>query len=157
MNKHTLFKSATKKQNGAVLVVSLLILLVLTLIGVSSMDGSIMEEKMASNSQTASATFQKADSAIREALFIELANPANAVNANRDLASGATARDIDRSNATITSSTQHRYTSAIKTIPHTNSSTGLFVSHPFQIIGSANVGGIRNSNIQGYKVGPLPR
>jgi len=57
------------RQRGVVLVVSLLILLVLTLLGISSLDSSVMEEKMASNSQTMTDTFQTAESAIKATYF----------------------------------------------------------------------------------------
>ncbi|WP_231882342.1 PilX N-terminal domain-containing pilus assembly protein, partial [Oleiphilus sp. HI0061] len=52
------------RQKGAVLVVSLIILLLMTLIGVASMSSSIMQEKMASNAQNNNATFQAAENAV---------------------------------------------------------------------------------------------
>ncbi|NOX76103.1 MAG: pilus assembly protein PilX, partial [Gammaproteobacteria bacterium] len=61
--------SAPGTQRGAVLIISLLILLVLTVIGINSMDGSIMEQKMATNSRDSAATFQEAESAIRNTFF----------------------------------------------------------------------------------------
>lgn len=54
-------------QHGAILIVSMLILLVLTIIGVSSMQSSTLEEKMASNSRDRNIGFQSAESTIREA------------------------------------------------------------------------------------------
>jgi type IV pilus assembly protein PilX len=56
-----------KRQNGAVLVVSLFILLVLTLIGVSGMQGTVLQERMASNTRDRSLAFQSSESAMREA------------------------------------------------------------------------------------------
>jgi type IV pilus assembly protein PilX len=55
------------RQRGAVLVVSLLILLIMTMIGVSSLQSSAIEEKMASNSRDRSVGFQSAEVALREA------------------------------------------------------------------------------------------
>jgi type II secretory pathway pseudopilin PulG len=52
------------RQSGAVLVVSLVILTVLTLIGVASMSGSTLELKVASNSQQHDTAFQVAQSII---------------------------------------------------------------------------------------------
>lgn len=52
-------------QRGAVLIVSLLILLVLTIIGVAAMNTSNLEEKMAGNSRAKDITFQAAESALR--------------------------------------------------------------------------------------------
>lgn len=55
------------RQRGAVLVVSLIMLLIVTLIAVSSMQGTIMEEKMAGNTRDRNLAFQTAESALREA------------------------------------------------------------------------------------------
>ena len=51
-------------QQGAVLILSLIILLVMTLFGLASMNTSIMQEKMAANSQNTNRTFQAAESAV---------------------------------------------------------------------------------------------
>ena len=55
------------RQNGAVLVVGLLILLVLTLIGVNAMQGTLFEQKMAANTRDRNLAFQNAESALRDA------------------------------------------------------------------------------------------
>ncbi|WP_372972606.1 PilX N-terminal domain-containing pilus assembly protein [Marinobacter sp.] len=52
------------QQRGAVLVISLVILLVITLIGVAGMNSSVMQERMAANAQNANRTFQAAESSI---------------------------------------------------------------------------------------------
>lgn len=61
-NRH--INSNLPRQQGAVLVVSLIILVVMTLIGIASMSTSLMQEKMASNAQNTNITFQAAESAI---------------------------------------------------------------------------------------------
>ena len=55
------------QQRGAVLAVSLILLLVISLIAVSSMQGTMLEEKMAGNSLDRNLAFQSTESAIREA------------------------------------------------------------------------------------------
>ncbi|MDX1253171.1 MAG: pilus assembly protein PilX [Gammaproteobacteria bacterium] len=55
------------KQHGSVLIVSLMILLVLTLIGVTAMGVSTLEEKMAGNSRDQALGFQAAEAALRDA------------------------------------------------------------------------------------------
>ena len=55
------------RQGGVVLVVSLILLMVVTLIAVSSMRGTMLEEKMAGNSLDRNVAFQSTESAIREA------------------------------------------------------------------------------------------
>ncbi|MEE9338933.1 MAG: PilX N-terminal domain-containing pilus assembly protein [Methylococcaceae bacterium] len=60
------------KQSGVVLVVSLIVLLLLTLIGVSGMQTTALEEKMASNSRDQNIAFQAAEAALRAGeIFIE--------------------------------------------------------------------------------------
>ena len=54
-------------QRGAVLLISLMILLVMTVIGISAMSTTTMEEKMAGNNQQRQQAFQGAESALRDA------------------------------------------------------------------------------------------
>ena len=54
-------------QRGAVLVFSLIFLLIFTVLGVSSMSSSILEEKMTTNSYDRTLAFQAAEAALREA------------------------------------------------------------------------------------------
>ncbi len=56
------------RQSGAVLLVSLIILVVLTMLGVSTMNSTQLEEKMAANSQEANRAFQAAESGLSSAL-----------------------------------------------------------------------------------------
>jgi type IV pilus assembly protein PilX len=56
-----------KKQSGAVLVVSLIMLLLLTLIGVAGSQVTGLEEKMASNRRDQNLSFQAAEAALRAA------------------------------------------------------------------------------------------
>ncbi len=61
-----------RSQRGAVLVVSLVILLVITMIAAGSMRGTILEEKMAGNTRDRNLAFQAAESAVREAeIFVD--------------------------------------------------------------------------------------
>ena len=56
-----------KKQRGVVLVVSLIMLLLMTLLSVSAMKTSLMEEKMAGNSRDVELAFQAAETGLRDA------------------------------------------------------------------------------------------
>ncbi len=59
-------------QRGAILAVSLVFLIILTLVGVGAMQNTLLEEKMAGNVKDRNLAFQNAESAVREAeLFIE--------------------------------------------------------------------------------------
>ncbi len=68
----TLFATQTitgaKKQQGIVLVVALLILIVMTVLSVSMLSSTTLEERMASNLQSHNTTFQAAESCIRTTL-----------------------------------------------------------------------------------------
>lgn len=54
-----------QRQQGSVLIVSLIILMVLTLIGITGMRTTLLEEKMASNSFDRNTAFQAAEAALR--------------------------------------------------------------------------------------------
>ena len=69
-----------KKQQGSALIVSLLILLVLTIIGVTALNSTVMEEKMSSNFQTGNTAYQAAESAVNQT-FANIANSFNLVAA----------------------------------------------------------------------------
>lgn len=73
MTRHLLTSySVLRRQSGAVLVVSLLFLLILTMIGVASMQTTTMEEKMAGNMRDRGVALQAAESGIRDGeAFIE--------------------------------------------------------------------------------------
>ena len=66
MGKH--YSTGSKNsQQGAVLIISLLILLIMTIMGVSSMQSSTLEEKMASNDRDRNIAFQSAEAGMRQA------------------------------------------------------------------------------------------
>ncbi len=54
-----------RQQQGAVLVVSLIMLLIITLFGITGMQSTVLEEKMAGNMRNKSIAFQAAESALR--------------------------------------------------------------------------------------------
>jgi type IV pilus assembly protein PilX len=56
----------TTRQQGAVLIVSLVLLLVMTLIGISSMQTNTLEEKMSGNYRDKNLSFQAAEMTLRE-------------------------------------------------------------------------------------------
>lgn len=56
-----------RHQQGAVLMISLMILLIMTVLGVAAMSTTTMEEKMAANNQQRQQAFQAAETALRDA------------------------------------------------------------------------------------------
>lgn len=73
MNLESLNSIASRRdQSGAVLIISLVMLLIMTMLAVGSMRGTILEEKMAGNSSDRNLAFQSTESAVREAeVFVE--------------------------------------------------------------------------------------
>lgn len=82
------------KQRGSALIVSLLILLVLTIIGVTALNSTVMEEKMTSNFQTGNTAYQAAESAVNQT-FANIANSFNLVQLAIDAQDIADANDSD--------------------------------------------------------------
>jgi type IV pilus assembly protein PilX len=68
MNKNIFFKAKfNKSQSGAVLLVSLIFLLLLTILGLSAIQSSTLQERMAGNGRDVNTAFQAAEAAMREA------------------------------------------------------------------------------------------
>ncbi len=65
MNRNQAFRR--RRQDGAILITALLILLLLTIFGISTMDTNILEEKMAGNMRDRNTAFHAAESALRAA------------------------------------------------------------------------------------------
>ncbi|PUA27957.1 MAG: hypothetical protein B0W54_15725 [Cellvibrio sp. 79] len=63
MNSHVFFSG---KQSGAVLLVTLILLLLMTIVGISSIKGSNMQELMAGNVRDRQIAFQAAEAALRQ-------------------------------------------------------------------------------------------
>lgn len=63
----TLSNPSPRHQQGAVLAISLIILLLMTIIGVSAMQSTTLQEKMAGNLRDSNLAFQAAESALRDA------------------------------------------------------------------------------------------
>jgi type IV pilus assembly protein PilX len=86
------------KQSGSALIVSLVILVVMTLIGITAMGGSSLQERMAGNSRDMSIAFQAAEAALRdgESFFINNAIPA--LNVDPFLFDGTNTGLYDRGN-----------------------------------------------------------
>ena len=67
MNSKSKQTLALKKQKGAVLIIAMMLLLILTVLGVSVMENSVVEERLASNAFDRNIAFQAAEAALREA------------------------------------------------------------------------------------------
>jgi type IV pilus assembly protein PilX len=92
-----------QRQSGAVLIISLIILLVLTIIGVTAMRSATLEEKMAANSMNHNVTFHAAESAIENALD-DTGSMVQAI-----LSGDTVSVDLDIGDSSITSSADITY------------------------------------------------
>lgn len=66
---------ATRRQAGAALIVSLVMLLVLTLLGVTAMQSTTVEERLSGNLRDRNQAFQSAEAALREAERLVISRP----------------------------------------------------------------------------------
>lgn len=66
-NRSALRSQGRRQQRGAVLIVALMFLVLLTIIGVSGISSTTVEERMAGNVRDREAAFQAAESALRDA------------------------------------------------------------------------------------------
>lgn len=67
MQKVTFWRIGRSRQRGAVLAVSLIFLLLLTMIGLAAVQNSTLQERMAGNSRDINTAFQAAEAATRDA------------------------------------------------------------------------------------------
>jgi type IV pilus assembly protein PilX len=61
------YVTSKHRQHGAVLIVTLLFLVILTMLGVTAMTGTTFEERMAGNARDSGVAFQAAEAALRDA------------------------------------------------------------------------------------------
>ena len=137
-------------QQGSVLLISLMVLLVLTWLGLSSLNGSLLEEKMASNAQTSTTIFQAVESTIKATHinYEETGTEDLAVIRAQNNAPAVSNSDYGTDNSTLL--VYKRVTG-----PAPNSSD-MFISQGIEIVGTASKNGIQESNTQGYNVFPFP-
>jgi type IV pilus assembly protein PilX len=82
--------TSKSKQNGSVLIVSLIVLILITVIALSSLRGAKAQEKMAVNNNSRNIAIQMAESALREAESLLRLSPdsISIANANAAVVSG---------------------------------------------------------------------
>lgn len=68
-------RAIPRRERGVALVIVLILLLVMTLLGVASMRGTLLEERMSGNLFSRSLAFQAAEAALREGEALALSKP----------------------------------------------------------------------------------
>ncbi len=104
-----------KKQSGAVLAIGLIVLLIMTILGVTTMQTSVIEEHMNGNLRDQQVAFQSAESALREAeAFVESIVSVATFDGNNGLYGvNDTEDDIDN---TWDSSNSQQYTGTLNNV-----------------------------------------
>jgi type IV pilus assembly protein PilX len=135
-------------QKGAVLIVSLMLMLVMTLLSIASMSTSVMQEKMAANAQNTNRTFQAAESAIDTQVSIILGG--DSANLNKAMVAASGIGDqilvtIGGSEATATAQIEYLgeiITSSGSSIDADESSTAL-TGHRFALVGTGSIAAVQ--------------
>ncbi len=65
MRPHSRYRTSFQKQSGAVLIIGLIFLLVLTLVGITAMRGTVLQERMAGNLNESTLAFQRSEEILR--------------------------------------------------------------------------------------------
>lgn len=151
-----------KKQNGAVLITALIMLIILTMLGLSSMTTTTMEERMAGNSQEINRAFQAASSGL-ELVFSD----EDAFNTTNTKALDGTANDTyfksdttvggDSSNASAYSATTEYNAVFLQQVsaPRGSGWDSTFAFYYFDLsaAGSTNSGASSSLHAGAYQVG----
>jgi type IV pilus assembly protein PilX len=77
--------AGNRRQRGAALILSMVILLILTILGISAMGTASLEEKMSGNTQEATRAFQAAESGLNDALNVPGGLDLNSGTAGKNL------------------------------------------------------------------------
>lgn len=133
------------QQKGAALIVSLIVLLVLTLIGVAGMNTSVMQERMAVNSQNSNRAFQAAESTVGALTNQLYANDLSILRESMQSASGESTKTnvtLDATNA-VTGSYQARYLGEIiitsGSSMDANESSSQLKGYRYELVGEAQM------------------
>lgn len=145
-------KSSMQTQEGAVLIVALIILLAMTLIGVTTMRTANLEEKMSANNMNNNKSLHASESAVDAALR-DTNNIVTALN------SGTTVNiPVDLGDTNIVASADITYKSNTRAPGYSfGNNQGTFSTYNFEAIGTGTVPAVKAKTITGhgaYRLGP---
>jgi len=144
--------SLAKGQKGAVLIISLMLLLVMTLLALSSMNTSTMQEKMAANAQNNNRTFQAAESAIGALLNDVLGGDQTQLSTSMTATNNiAPAVAFDIGDTRVAASSQAEYLGEIILTSgsslNADESTTLLKGHRFELTGIGNIDSVQAQTV----------
>ncbi len=143
------------KQSGAVLAIALILLLVITLVGVSTLQTTGLEEQMAANVQFKNLAFQSSETAIEEALD-DTQFLSDAYTASIDGSAWPT-KTATTNSLVVTAVAEAEFVEQTKNVVESDSSTSVSIGgaawsyYNYQVRGTSNItnAGTSNTNVQG--------
>lgn len=153
------------QQQGAVLAVALILLLVITVIGVSTFQATGLEEKMAANAQFKSIAFQGSESAIAETWndlsYLSDALTKSVQDSNADVDGVQVSwptKDVTTSVSKLTLESEAQFLEVRKDYVQDQSATSLAMDssasvcyYTYGIHGKAEIVNTKNTNVQGVR------
>lgn len=130
-------------QRGSALLVSMILLFVISIMGVSVMQSSTLEHRMATNSIEAKAVFQSAESATEAALNDD-GNITDAFNAG---VGNTVSIDVDLKQGQSTAITSSAELTFLGSTLAQGSSIGIFEGLRFEAVGTGTRGGNSNKSV----------
>jgi Tfp pilus assembly protein PilX len=129
---------------------------VLTIIGISGLRASVMEERMASNNQSMTKTFQAAESAVQSTFITYEPKPDTLVNTARFGTASEKTFDHNLGDNTVNSS---EATFVGETMPVGNSLKEDQAAYGIEVAGTSTINNtnISSTVVQGYRVQPMRR
>lgn len=161
-NDYNQLLSQMNRQNGSVLLVSLIMLLLLTLVAVGGMQGTILQERMTGNLRDRDLAFQAAEAALRDAEeSLATSVPVSFPNSNGLYRIGATNRPdwpadpADNGNGVISYSGDfpgvaaqpEYYVEQIDTIPAPGCPLNTYCEPVYYRITALGIGGSANTTV----------
>lgn len=152
-NKMSLLRAARmQRQNGAALVVGLILLMVLTLLAISGMNGATLELQMAGNAQYSENAFQAAETGIEEAMRDARLNGVNTANIDAAVTDPVEGSTTDE----YTIVTRHNPDNGVTKVPSGGFSMGVgkgFSAYHFDVTSTgASSRGATQTHVQGFYV-----
>ncbi len=148
-------KASLKKQDGAVLAVALILLLVITIVGLSNFQTTNLEEAMAANSQFKNMAFQASETAIEESLD-DSQYLSDAYTAELQGAAWPT-KSVSTSGSHLAVQSEARFIEVTRAIVEDNSATSISMDsnallfYNYEVHGTSTIvnTGVSNTNVQG--------
>jgi type IV pilus assembly protein PilX len=144
--------AGARRQRGAALVVSMILLMVLTLLAISGMSTATLELQMAGNAQSSENAFQAAETGVEEALRDARLNGVNTANVDPEVTETVAGTTTDRYKIL----TQHDPDNGVTKVPSGGFSMGVgkgFSAYHFDVTSTGTSSrNATQTHVQGFYV-----